>query len=130
MAYEVPDLPYDYGALDPHIDEQTMRVHHDKHHQAYVDKANAALDRGAPGTYNVVDDDPAMLREWLPAYADAVDARPPRRVPRFVARLVAGKFGLYMTTQLQGATNAKAKRELGWQPRWASWRDGFREALG
>jgi nucleoside-diphosphate-sugar epimerase len=90
----------------------------------------AALDRGAPGTYNVVDDDPAMVREWLPAYADAVEARPPRRVPRFIARLVAGKFGLYMTTQLQGATNAKAKRELGWQPRWASWRDGFREALG
>jgi nucleoside-diphosphate-sugar epimerase len=90
----------------------------------------AALDRGAPGTYNVVDDDPAMVHEWLPAYADAVDARPPRRVPRFIARLVAGKFGLYMTTQLQGATNAKAKRELGWQPRWASWRDGFREALG
>ncbi len=44
MAYEVPDLPYDYGALEPHIDEQTMRVHHDKHHQAYVDKANAALE--------------------------------------------------------------------------------------
>jgi nucleoside-diphosphate-sugar epimerase len=90
----------------------------------------AALDRGAPGAYNVVDDDPAIMREWLPEYADALGARPPRRVPRFIARLVAGKFGLYMSTQLQGATNAKARRELGWQPRWASWRQGFREALG
>jgi nucleoside-diphosphate-sugar epimerase len=90
----------------------------------------AALDRGAPGAYNVVDDDPAMVRDWLPAYADAVGARPPRKVPRFIARLVAGKYGLYMTTQLQGATNTKAKRELGWQPRWASWRQGFQEALG
>jgi nucleoside-diphosphate-sugar epimerase len=90
----------------------------------------AALDRGAPGAYNVVDDDPAIMHEWLPEYADALGARPPRRVPRFIARLVAGKFGLYMSTQLQGATNAKARRELGWQPRWASWRQGFREALG
>ncbi len=90
----------------------------------------AALDRGAPGAYNVVDDDPAIMREWLPQYADALGARPPRRVPRFIARLAAGKFGLYMATQLQGATNTKAKRELGWQPRWASWRQGFQEALG
>jgi nucleoside-diphosphate-sugar epimerase len=90
----------------------------------------AALDRGGPGAYNVTDDDPAVMSEWLPAYAEAIGARPPRRVPRFIARLAAGKFGLYMSTGLQGATNAKAKRELGWQPRWASWRDGFREALG
>ncbi len=90
----------------------------------------AALDRGGPGVYNVTDDDPAVMSEWLPAYAEAIGARPPRRVPRFIARLAAGKFGLYMSTGLQGATNAKAKRELGWQPRWASWRDGFQEALG
>jgi nucleoside-diphosphate-sugar epimerase len=90
----------------------------------------AALDHGAPGAYNVVDDDPAMMREWLPKYADALGARPPRRVPRFIVRLAAGKFGLYMSTQLQGATNEKAKRELGWQPRWTSWRQGFQEALG
>ena len=90
----------------------------------------AALDHGAPGAYNVVDDDPAMMREWLPKYADALGARPPRRVPRFIVRLAAGKFGLYMSTQLQGAKNGKAKRELGWQPRWTSWRQGFQEALG
>jgi nucleoside-diphosphate-sugar epimerase len=90
----------------------------------------AALDHGAPGAYNVVDDDPAMMREWLPKYADALGARPPRRVPRFIVRLAAGKFGLYMSAQLQGAKNEKAKRELGWQPRWTSWRQGFQEALG
>ncbi len=90
----------------------------------------AALDRGSPGIYNVVDDDPAPMREWLPEYAAALEARPPRRVPRFVARLAAGRLAVYMTTELQGATNAKAKRELDWQPRWASWRHGFREALG
>jgi len=90
----------------------------------------AALDHGGPGAYNVTDDHPAVMREWLPEYANAIGARPPRRVPRFIARLAAGKFGLYMSTQLQGATNAKAKSELGWEPRWASWRDGFREALG
>ena len=90
----------------------------------------AALDHGPPGAYNVVDDDPGKVREWLPEYAEAVGARPPRRVPRFLARLGAGKFAVYMMTGLQGATNAKAKRELGWQPRWASWRHGFREALG
>jgi 2-alkyl-3-oxoalkanoate reductase len=90
----------------------------------------AALDRGAPGAYNVVDDDPAIMREWLPEYADALGARPPLKVPRVIARLAAGKFGLYMSTRLQGAANAKAKRELGWQPRWPSWRQGFREAVG
>jgi nucleoside-diphosphate-sugar epimerase len=90
----------------------------------------AALDRGAPGTYNVVDDDPAPVREWLPAYAEALGARPPRRVPRLLARLAAGRLAVYMMTGLQGATNEKAKRELGWEPRYASWREGFREALG
>ena len=90
----------------------------------------AALDHGPPGAYNVVDDDPGKVREWLPEYAEALGARAPRTVPRFLARLGAGKFAVYMMTGLQGATNAKAKRELGWQPRWASWRHGFREALG
>ena len=90
----------------------------------------AAIERGAQGIYNVVDDDPAPLREWLPEYASALEARPPRKVPRFAARLAGGRLAVYMTTGLQGATNAKAKRELGWQPRWASWRQGFREALG
>ena len=90
----------------------------------------AAVDRGAPGIYNVVDDDPAPLREWLPEYAAALEARPPRKVPRFLARIGGGRLAVYMTTGLQGATNAKAKRELGWEPRWKSWRQGFREALG
>src|SRR5688500_16619284 len=90
----------------------------------------AAVERGGPGIYNVVDDDPAPVSEWLPEYAAALEARPPRRVPRFAARIGGGRLAVYMTTGLQGATNAKAKRDLGWEPRWKSWRQGFREALG
>jgi nucleoside-diphosphate-sugar epimerase len=101
-------------------------IHVDDAAQATV----AALDRGSPGVYNVVDDDPAPMRDWLPEYAAAVGARPPRKVPRLLARVAAGRLGVYMTTGLQGATNEKIKRELGWSPRWASWREGFREALG
>jgi 2-alkyl-3-oxoalkanoate reductase len=88
----------------------------------------AAGERGAPGVYNVVDDEPAALRDWVPAYAEAIGAPPPRRVPVWLARLVAGKMASSMNVQ-PGASNAKAKRELGWQPRWSSWREGFREAL-
>jgi nucleoside-diphosphate-sugar epimerase len=87
----------------------------------------AAVERGAPGVYNVVDDEPAALRDWVPAYAEAIGAPPPRRVPVWLARLVAGKMASSMNVQ-PGASNAKAKRELGWQPRWSSWREGFREA--
>ncbi len=90
----------------------------------------AALDHGAPGVYNVVDDEPAPLREWLPVYAEALGAKPPRRVPVWLAKLVAGSAVAETAVQLRGASNAKAKRELGWQPRYASWRQGFREALG
>ena len=90
----------------------------------------AALDHGAPGIYNVVDDDPAPVREWLPEYAAVIEARPPRRVPKLLARLAAGRFAVYLMTDLQGATNEKAKRELGWSPRFPSWRKGFREGLG
>jgi nucleoside-diphosphate-sugar epimerase len=90
----------------------------------------AAMDRGAPGIYNIVDDEPAPLREWLPAYADALGAKPPRRVPKWLARLLAGSYTTGMATSLRGVSNAKAKAELGWQPRWASWRQGFKEALG
>jgi 2-alkyl-3-oxoalkanoate reductase len=88
----------------------------------------AAVERGAPGVYNVVDDDPAPMREWLPAYARAIGAKPPRRVPLWLARLIAGGFVATMSTTLGGASNAKAKRELDWAPRWTSWRDGFRDA--
>jgi nucleoside-diphosphate-sugar epimerase len=90
----------------------------------------AALDRGVPGIYNVVDDEPAPLREWLPVYAEALEAKRPLRVPTFLARLAAGPFAVAFATELRGASNAKAKRELAWEPRYRSWRQGFREALG
>jgi nucleoside-diphosphate-sugar epimerase len=100
----------------------------------HVDDAAAAtvlaVERGDPGVYNIVDDDPAPLREWLPAYAEAIGAKPPRRVPKLVARLAAGGLAARMATDLRGASNAKAKRELGWQPRYPSLRDGMAQAPG
>ncbi len=93
---------------------------------AYV----AALDHGAPGIYNVVDDEPAPLREWLPAYAEALGAKPPRRVPAWLARFAAGKDLVSTATTMRGASNAKAKRELGWRPEHPSWRQGFAASLG
>jgi nucleoside-diphosphate-sugar epimerase len=89
----------------------------------------AALERGQ-GIYNVCDDHPAPLSEWLPVYAEAIGAKPPRRVPVWIARMIAGKEVATMATQLRGASNEKAKRELGWQPKYPSWRQGFAEALG
>jgi nucleoside-diphosphate-sugar epimerase len=86
-----------------------------------------AVDRGDRGIYNVVDDDPAPVSEWLPALAEAIGAPKPWRVPRFVARLAAGEAGVVLMTEIRGASNAKAKRELGWEPRHPSWRQGFRE---
>ncbi len=90
----------------------------------------AALSAGGPGVYNVTDDEPAPVHEWLPVYAEALGAKPPRRVPKFLARMVAGSFAATIMTELRGASNEKAKRELGWTPRWPSWRQGFTEALG
>jgi nucleoside-diphosphate-sugar epimerase len=90
----------------------------------------AAFDRGSPGVYNVVDDEPAPMREWLPVYAEALGAKPPRRAPQWLVRLAAGKFVASMATEMRGASNAKARRELAWEPRYPSWRQGFREALG
>ena len=87
-----------------------------------------ALERGAPGVYNIVDDEPAAVREWLPALAAAIGARPPRRIPRWLARLVAGEAAVVLMTEVRGASNAKAKRELGWTLRYPSWREGFRAA--
>jgi nucleoside-diphosphate-sugar epimerase len=84
-----------------------------------------ALERGRAGIYNIVDDEPAPAREWLPVLADVLGAKPPRRVSRWMARLVAGEFVVIMATEARGASNAKAKRELGWQLRYPSWRDGF-----
>lgn len=100
-------------------------VHIDDAAAAYV----AALDRGSPGIYNVVDDEPAPLREWLPAYAEALGAKPPRRVPAWLARLVAGKDLVSTAVTMRGASNAKARRELGWQPAHPSWRQGFAASL-
>jgi nucleoside-diphosphate-sugar epimerase len=90
----------------------------------------ASLSEGGSGIYNVCDDDPAPVREWLPELAKALGAPPPRHVPLWLARLFSGGFGAMMMTKLRGASNAKAKRELRWTPRWPSWRQGFREALG
>jgi 2-alkyl-3-oxoalkanoate reductase len=84
-----------------------------------------ALEDGAAGIYNVVDDEPARAREVLPALAAAVGAKPPRRVPRWLARLVAGEAGVVLMTEARGASNAKAKQELGWALRYPSWRQGF-----
>jgi 2-alkyl-3-oxoalkanoate reductase len=90
----------------------------------------AAIERGRRGIYNVVDDEPAPVREWLPELAARVGARPPRRIPRWLGRLVAGEAAAVMLTEVRGAANAKVKRELGWQPRYPSWRQGFAEGLG
>ena len=100
----------------------------------HVDDAAAAtavaVERGKPGIYNIVDDDPAPVREWLPVLASALDAKPPRRIPRWLARLAAGEAATITMTDVRGASNAKAKRELGWEPHYASWRQGFAQGLG
>jgi nucleoside-diphosphate-sugar epimerase len=90
----------------------------------------AAVDHGQPGIYNIVDDEPAPVREWLPALASALGAKPPRRIPRWLGRLAAGQVATVMMTDARGASNAKAKRELGWQLRYPSWRQGFAQGLG
>jgi nucleoside-diphosphate-sugar epimerase len=85
----------------------------------------AAVEHGSRGVYNVADDDPAPVAEWLPALAQILDAKKPMRVPRLIGRLFAGEVGVVMMTDARGASNAKAKRELGWRPAHASWRQGF-----
>ncbi|HEX5610101.1 MAG TPA: NAD(P)-dependent oxidoreductase [Solirubrobacterales bacterium] len=87
----------------------------------------AAIEHGS-GAYNVVDDEPAPLHEWLPVYAEAIGAKPPRRVPAWLGRLAAGKAMVDAALTMRGASNAKAKRELGWAPAHPSWRQGFRES--
>jgi 2-alkyl-3-oxoalkanoate reductase len=88
----------------------------------------AAVEHGTRGIYNVVDDEPAPVSEWLPYLADLVGAKPPRRVPVWLGRLAAGEVGVSMMTQIRGSSNAKARRELRWHPAWRSWREGFRQA--
>jgi nucleoside-diphosphate-sugar epimerase len=90
----------------------------------------AALERGAPGVYNVVDDRPAPVREWLPFLAALIKAPKPLRVPGWLAKWAGGEYGMYLLTRLPGVSNARAKRELGWKPRYADWREGFRAELG
>jgi nucleoside-diphosphate-sugar epimerase len=87
-----------------------------------------ALEHDGPAIYNIVDDDPAPVREWLPLLAKALGAKPPRGFPVWLARLFAGEFGVLLGTEARGASNAKAKRELGWTLRYPSWRQGFAEA--
>jgi nucleoside-diphosphate-sugar epimerase len=100
----------------------------------HIDDAAAAtavaVERGKPGIYNIVDDDPAPVREWLPVLASVLGAKPPRRMPRWLGRLLAGEAATLMMTEARGASNEKAKRELGWRPRYASWRQGFAQGLG
>jgi 2-alkyl-3-oxoalkanoate reductase len=86
----------------------------------------AALDRGAAGVYNIVDDDPAPAREWIPYLAEVLGAKPPLRVPAWLGRIVAGEVLVSMMTRIRGSSNAKAKRELGWEPRYSTWREGFK----
>ncbi|MFD4960788.1 NAD-dependent epimerase/dehydratase family protein [Microbacterium sp. NPDC058389] len=90
----------------------------------------AAVTRGAAGVYNVVDDEPAPVSTWLPELAQAVGAKKPLRVPAWIARSVLGEFGVAWMTTARGSSNAKAKADLDWAPRFASWREGFRTGLG
>jgi nucleoside-diphosphate-sugar epimerase len=85
----------------------------------------AAIERGAPGVYNVADDEPVPVRVWLPGLAEAVGGRKPRHLPGFLGRLLLGQAGYAMMTNLRGVSNAKAKRELGWRPAYPTWREGF-----
>jgi nucleoside-diphosphate-sugar epimerase len=97
-----------------------------------VDAAEAtalAAERGEPGIYNVTDDEPAAVHEWLPVFAEAIGAPPPRRVPVWLGRLLAGQLGVTMMMELRGASNVRAKRAFGWELRYPSWRVGFRDGL-
>ena len=89
----------------------------------------AAVEGGPPGAYNIVDDEPAPVSEWLPVYAAALGAGRPRRLPLWLVRLVAGPYAVYGMSRARGASNARARERLGWQPQFASWRQGFADAL-
>ena len=89
-----------------------------------------ALEHDGPAIYNIVDDEPAAVHDWLPVLADALGAKPPRHFPVWLARLFAGDVAVMLGTESRGASNAKAKRELGWKPRYPSWRQGFAEVYG
>jgi nucleoside-diphosphate-sugar epimerase len=93
-------------------------------------RATVAALSGKAGVYNIVDDEPALVREWIPAFCQAVGARRPWRAPAFLARLAAGEYGVFTMTKVEGASNERAKQQLGWTPGYASWREGFRTGLG
>jgi 2-alkyl-3-oxoalkanoate reductase len=99
------------------------------HVEDAADATLAAIERGAPGVYNVTDDEPAAMSEWVPALAAAAGAKRPLRVPVWLARLVGGNQAATFASELRGASNEKAKRELGWQPAHPSWRSGFAETM-
>jgi nucleoside-diphosphate-sugar epimerase len=99
------------------------------HVQDAASAAVAALDRGAAGVFNIVDDEPAQVSEWLPVLAARVGAKPPLRLPAWLGRLAAGEAAVSVMTQVRGSSNAKAKRELRWELAWPSWRDGFARGL-
>jgi nucleoside-diphosphate-sugar epimerase len=90
----------------------------------------AAIEHGKRGIYNVVDDEPAPVSVWLPAAAETLGAKPPWRLPRWLGRIAAGEAATVMMTEVRGASNEKAKRELGWSPRYRTWREGFARGLG
>jgi nucleoside-diphosphate-sugar epimerase len=90
-----------------------------------ADATVEAVEHGGRGVYNVADDEPAPVAKWLPALAQMLGAKKPRHVPRFFGRMFAGEAGAVMMTEIRGASNAKAKRELGWRPQHSSWRQGF-----
>ena len=100
------------------------------HIEDAADATVAALERGRRGIYNIVDDEPAPVAEWLPAVARGLGAKPPRHVPRWLGRLVAGEAGAVMMTEVRGASNEKAKRELGWQPGHPTWRESLARGAG
>ena len=89
----------------------------------------AAITRGAPGIYNIVDDEPAKVATWLPVLAKEIEAKPPYKIPHWLGELTIGKAGVSIMTQIRGCSNAKAKRELGWTPIYPSWRIGFADGL-
>jgi nucleoside-diphosphate-sugar epimerase len=90
-----------------------------------ADATVAAVERGGPGIYNIVDDDPAPVSEWLPTLASRLGAKKPIRLPRLLGRILAGEAGVVMMTEARGASNAKAKRDLGWTPKHPSWRQAM-----
>lgn len=99
------------------------------HLEDMVTATVAAVEHGAPGPYQIVDDEPAPVAEWLPYLAGAIGAKPPRRVPAWLVRPMLGAHGVSMMTAIRGSSNAKAKRELGWTLTYPSWREGFRTGL-